>query len=311
MRSILPVWALLLGVAAGSAALAAEPEQPAALRLAAGSVATRQVVAIGRDLALDGEALADVAALDGAAAVTGRVRGDLIVLGGDARLAETARVEGDVYVLGGRLEAARGAFIGGRSAAYPTVSRAWLTLLEGPSLGLDATSTVVLGAKLALVVGWLALSLALFATSGREVLATADEIRREPFRSFATGLVGVLALTLTALFLSSLLGGLASVPLLVLVVVLALLLKLWGMVALFHACGAWLAQHLLHRRLIALHTAVCGLLVLAVVKLVPYVGLWVWTAASLIAVGATLRSKFGRREPWMQDAPAASFAPSA
>jgi hypothetical protein len=307
MRSILPVATLLL-LAASGAALAAETGATPGLRLAAGSVATRQVVAIGRDLALDGEALADVAALDGSVTVTGRVRGDLIVLGGDARLAESARVEGDVFVLGGRLEAARGAFIGGQSAAYPTVSRAWLTLLEGPSLGLDATSTMVLGAKLALVVGWLALCLALFATSGREVLATADEIRREPFRSFATGLVGVLALTVTALFLSSLLGGLASVPLLVLVIVLALLLKLWGMIALFHACGGWLAQHVLHRRLIALHAAVCGLLVLAVVKLVPYVGLWVWTAATLIAVGATLRSKFGRREPWLQDAPAASFA---
>ncbi len=80
------------------------------------------------------------------------------------------------------------------------------------------------------------------------------------------------------------------------------------LVALFHACGAWLAQRFLHRRLIALHAAVGGLLVLAVVKLVPYVGVWVWTAMTLIAVGATLRSKFGRREPWLQDAPAASVA---
>ena len=109
-------------------------------------------VALGRDLRIAGEATADAVALNGNAAVTGKIAGDLIVLGGDARLGESARVEGDVFVLGGSLEAEPGARIDGRSVSYPTISSAWLTLIEGPSLGLPAMSPVVLGAKLAPII---------------------------------------------------------------------------------------------------------------------------------------------------------------
>ncbi len=106
-------------------------------------------------------------------------------------LAATASVDGDVHVLGGTLRAERGARLGGRSVAYPTLSRAWLTLLEGPSLGLSSSSPLVIAAKLGLVAAWLALSLLLFATGGRSLLATAEEVRLEPLRCFAIGLVGM------------------------------------------------------------------------------------------------------------------------
>ena len=95
--------------------------------------------------------------------------------------------EGDVFVLGGRLEAAPGARIEGRSVSYPTVSSAWLTLMEGPSLGLSAGSPLILGAKLALMAAWLALTLLLFATSGRQLLETSDSVQANPGRNFVTG----------------------------------------------------------------------------------------------------------------------------
>src|SRR6185295_3644035 len=108
-----------------------------ALRLEKGSVARHQLVAIGRDLILDGEAQADVAAIEGSVAISGSVTGDVVVLGGDARLAPTARIAGDVFVLGGTISAAPGARIEGRSVSYRNASVAWMTLLEGPSLGLE------------------------------------------------------------------------------------------------------------------------------------------------------------------------------
>ena len=76
-----------------------------------GSVARQEVVALGRDLVVAGEAMSDVVSISGSTRVEGRVGGDVIVLGGDGRLSETARVAGDVFVLGGRLEAAPGARI--------------------------------------------------------------------------------------------------------------------------------------------------------------------------------------------------------
>lgn len=297
---------LCLGALAAPASASAPP--PDALRLAVGSVARRQIVAVGRDVRVEGEALAGVAALDGTAWIVGTVTGDVTVLGGDAELAPTAVVRGDVFVLGGELRAAPGARIDGRAVAYPTVSRAWLTLLEGPTLGLSAVSPLVLAAKLALVTAWLALTLLLFATAAPAVAATAAEVRREPLRSFVAGLVGVLALFVSALFLSAVLPGLVALPLLALVVVSALVAKLWGVVAVFLALGERLLRRPGRRRPAALHCAVAGLAVLALVKLLPYLGVWVWSAATFVGVGAALRTKFGRREPWFADP--APHAPS-
>jgi hypothetical protein len=288
----------LAAAGTGSAAASDGPSGGVALRLEKGSVARHQLVAIGRDLVVAGEALADVAALQGSVEISGRVAGDAIVLGGNARLTPTAEVDGDVYTLGGTIDAAPGARIGGRSVSYPTASSAWLTLMEGPAVGLAATSPVVLGAKLALLAAWAGLLLFFFAASGREVLSTADGVRREPFRSFFVGLTGVLAMLLTALFLSAFAGALIGVPLLVLVVLLAVIMKLWGMIAVFYALGDWIARHVFHRRIRPLTAATWGLLLLGALKFIPWIGIWSWTAATFIGVGAALSTKLGRREPW-------------
>lgn len=296
------LWLLTAAVALSATALSAGEPLPA-LVIAEGSVARSQVVAIGRDLSVAGVARSDVAAINGSVRLVGRVEGDVIVMGGDAVLEDGAVVEGDVFVLGGRLESHQGARIDGRAVSYPSVSSAWLTLLEGPSLGLSAVSPVVLGAKLALLATWLALALLLFATSGHGVLSTSDAVTLEPLRCFIVGLTGVVTLALTALFFSAFASSVIGLPLLVLVVLMALLLKLWGMVAVFHALGRWVARVVFRRLLLPLNSAVLGLLLLGGLKFIPWIGTWVWTAATLIGVGASLTTKFGRREPWFEVSP--------
>lgn len=298
-RSRVPAF-LAVALLAAPPAVAEDGEEAPALHLEAGSVARHQIVAVGRDVTVEGSALAGVTALDGDARIVGEVAGDVVVVGGDVELAASGVVRGDVYVVGGELHAGGGSRIEGRSVAYPSVSRAWMTLLEGPSLGLSAFSPQVLAAKLALAAAWLALTLLLFAVGGRGVSTTSDEVRLEPWACFTAGLVAVLAITTSALLLSALLPSLVAVPLLALVVFAATVAKLWGMVAVFHALGAALPFGR-RRRPLALHAAVAGLAVLAAIKLVPYLGLWAWTAASLVGIGAALRTKFGRREDWFAE----------
>ena len=60
MHAVLTAFLLL-----ASPASAGSPEPLPALRLEAGSLARHQLVAIGRDLIVAGEALEDVAAVDG------------------------------------------------------------------------------------------------------------------------------------------------------------------------------------------------------------------------------------------------------
>lgn len=301
----------LAGLAAlvPSAAAFAGPDDEPALIIREGSLARRQVVAVGRDVVVAGEALSDVAALDGSVRVTGRVAGDVIVLGGDVALGPAARIGGDVFAVGGRVEAEDGAAVEGRTVAHPTASAAWLTLLDGPALGTTATAPAVLGAKLALMAAWMALTLLLFAASGREMLATSDTVRGEPFRCFVVGLTGILALTLTVVAFGAFAPAIASAPLLVLVVFAGLLLKMWGMVAVFHALGEVALRLARRPRALALHTATLGLLALGVMKFVPMVGAWVWTVATLIGVGASLVSKLGRHEAWFRIADLEAVSP--
>ena len=297
----LALWAVL-------AALAVPTMADPAMRIVAGSVARSDVVALGRNLVVEGEAQRDVAVVSGDAEIDGLVAGSVIVLGGSVRLGATARVTGDIFAVGGQVMTEPGAQIGGRSVAYPSLGAAWLTLLEGPSLGLSAGSPVVLAAKLALLTAWLALALGLLAVSGRSVLATSELVASEPLRSFLTGLTAVISLFVLALGLTAFAPGIAGVPLVLLVVLFAVLLKLWGLVAVFHALGDWLTRTVLKRRLQPVNAATVGLVVLGGLKLVPWLGTVVWWAATLVGVGVALSTKFGRREPWLEPAPAGELA---
>jgi cytoskeletal protein CcmA (bactofilin family) len=300
--SLLPclLGALLgLGLAAGLAAQQTEEAAKPAYHIQEGSVARNRVVALGQDLWLDGEATSQVVVLNGQARIRGKIAGDLIVLGGDAELGEKAAIEGDLYVLGGSIAMAAGAQVEGRSVAYPQASDLWIALIEGPTLGTAADPKVVIGAKLALIAFWAFLTLLLFGVARRELLATSESIARQPFRNFFLGLTGVAAMVLTALFFSAFSGALLGVPLLVLVVVVALVLRFWGMVALFHALGTWLTRRFAGSR-IPIQAATWGLLALGLVKLVPYLGLWTWSLATFIGVGAALETRLGRRDPWLE-----------
>lgn len=274
-----------------------QPPDETAYHLQAGSIARERIVVLGRDLVVDGEAKSHAVALNGSVRIRGSVEGDVIVLGGDALLSESARVGGDVFVLGGRIEAADGAAIGGRSVAYPEASDLWITLIQGPVVGLSAFSPVILGANLALLAFWILVSLLLMGFSRRELLSTSDSILHQPFYNFIVGLTGVAAMMLTAVFFSAFSGALLGVPLLVLVAVIALVLRFWGMVAVFHALGEWLARRLkLNPPPLPLTAATYGLLALGVLKFLPLVGIWTWSIATFIGVGAALSTRLGRRE---------------
>jgi hypothetical protein len=272
---------------------------PAAVHIARDSVAASQVVALGRDLVVDGRAAAGAAVIRGSARVAGSVDGDLVVLGGNATLEAASRVDGDVFVLGGAIDARPGAQVSGRTVAYPTAPGALLVLAEGPALGLSPWSRVVVGTKLALLAAWLVTAMALVAAAWPGIDSTARAIAETPLRSFSTGLVAVVAMLLLALFLSSFLGVAAGVPLLVLLGLAALVLKLWGTIAVCSLLGRSLSRVAGSSRRGPLATTLFGLALLGALKFVPWLGVWAWTAATLVGVGAALSTKLGRREAWI------------
>ncbi|MDE2851014.1 MAG: hypothetical protein OXP74_10430 [Acidobacteriota bacterium] len=262
------------------------------------AVARDQLLAIGRDLELRGEARSDAVVLNGNARIDGVVQGDVIVLGGDVGLGPSARLGGDVFVLGGRVDAESGAAIEGRTVAYARAPSSLVVLAEGPVLGQAALSPAVALLNLGLLFAWLLVTLVLVAGFDPALKATAQSVLERPFRNFFAGLVAVLAVALTFAVLTATAPALVGAPLLAVCGVAILVCKLWGTVAVFQAVGARLLPGRLGLAGRPLTAALSGLLVLGLVKMAPYVGGWTWTIVTCVGIGAALDSRLGRRDPW-------------
>ena len=87
--------------------------------------------------------------------------------------------------------------------------------------------------------------------------------------------------------------------------VFAIVAKIYGAIAVFHALGTMIAgarsrDALDRRRWLRgdLAMVVVGVLILGALRLIPVVGTIIWMLASVFGVGTALATKFGRREPW-------------
>jgi hypothetical protein len=148
-------------------------------------------------------------------------------------------------------------------------------------------------------------AVALTLLSGREIRYSSVEMRASALHCFALGLVAVTSFVLTAIVCSYLIPYHVGVPLLFALGVVAILTKIYGMVAVFHAVGTLIAgsrtrDQLAGRKWLRgdLAMVVVGVLILGVIRLIPIVGLIVWSLTSVFGIGTALATKFGRREPW-------------
>jgi len=174
-----------------------------------------------------------------------------------------------------------------------------MTLQQAASMVQQSAVTV------SLIAVWILAAVALTLMSGREVRASSTEVRASALHCFTLGLVAVTSFVLTAIVFSYLIPYFIGVPLLFALAVFAVITKIYGMVAVFHAVGTLIAgarsrQQLDSRRWLRgdLVMALIGALVLGAIRLIPMVGPIVWGLASVFAIGSALATKFGRREPW-------------
>ena len=157
----------------------------------------------------------------------------------------------------------------------------------------------------ALLVVWLIGSIALTLVSGRDVRYSGNELRLAPLHCLIVGLLALTSFLLTAVAFNYLVPFFIGTPLLIALGVFAILTKIYGMVAVFHAIGTWLfgakrREDLETRRWLRgdLAMVIAGLLVLGAIRLIPVAGPILWGLASVFGVGVALATKFGKREPW-------------
>jgi hypothetical protein len=86
---------------------------------------------------------------------------------------------------------------------------------------------------------------------------------------------------------------LIGLPFILVVLVFDLALRVFGLTVTFAVVGEWVAKRL-NRNGISIYAAVfIGACALGLLRLVPVAGSFIWFAAALFGVGATLATRFG------------------
>ena len=178
--------------------------------------------------------------------------------------------------------------------------------IQGPMTFGDATAmmqkTAVIASLLAI---WMFAAVALTLLSGREIRYSSLEMRASALHCFALGLVAVTSFILTAIVFDYLIPFHVGIPLLFALGVFAILTKIYGTIAVFHAIGTLVAgartrEQMASRKWLRgdLAMVVMGVIILGAIRLIPIVGLVIWSLTSVFGIGTALATKFGRREPW-------------
>jgi len=250
------------------------------------------VVAVGRSVVLTAPARGRVILLGGSLTLSSRVEGDVIAWGANVDLRPGASVEGNLFAFGGRI---RGDTSAVRGRVVAPGSLASLYLAEARRLPWSAGTSVPLSVRLGIrffvLALWLLAACAVLRVRSSGVARAADSFASNPGVSAIAGLVTVAILFLSGVAAVSALPAIARVPVAGAIFVLAAALKIFGMAALFLFVGRTVQRDCSARRRPA--AVAWGLLLAGAVSLVPVAGPILWSAVSVLAIGAAAVTGFG------------------
>jgi hypothetical protein len=250
----------------------------------------RDVIRMNTDITVaENQTVTNAVAIGGSVSILsgGRVRGDAVAIGGDVNLAANARVDGDAVAIVGQVLTEEGASIGGSEVVMFSNVR---VLFD--RFGLFGTIYLINTAisLLVLLIIFVCGVFLLLLLPGHLQTITAT-INQHPFKSGMWGLGGIVAVTLfVTLFAGSIVG-----TLLIPIVQLAFaVVGLLGSVVM----GLWVGNKILPpRNSISFKQFLVGMLILALITLLPVAGGLIVLMLNLFGFGAVLLSRVGTVQP--------------
>ncbi len=259
----------------------------------AADVPAGTLTSVGRDLSISENVPGRVVAVFGKVLVNASVEGDVIVWGGDVVIGPGGSIGGNLSVFGGSIEAPEGGPlpVKGTVSTPGTLLNVYLAEMYRAPWEARSRTAVFRGLRVVGLAVWLAGTLLLLYLFGSPVARAALCAQEQWSGALLAGLLTVLSLFLAAAAALALLPAGLSIPIALFVGGLAVGAKIFGMGALFLLLGQKLLKNVSPaRRPVALAV---GFAVLGGLSLLPYVGALVWSAASVVAVGVAMLSRFG------------------
>jgi hypothetical protein len=247
--------------------------------LLAATLAAAPVPRLGADVTITQPTLGPVVSVLGSLQVEAEVSGDVIALGGDITLGRGARVSGDAVAVGGAVQ-------GVGSIAGRAVSIASLDAAAFPPAGAAAPARVAWGMRALRVGGWLIVAALLLLAFPRQVRRGGERLRLMPFRTFLAGGLSLAVWLIVVLLTLALAVSRLGVAFLLVGVLIFLIAKVLGLLAVAWLLGWGLRQVLPVAWRGEIARTGAGMFVLAVIGLLPLLGPLVWLAANIAGVGA-------------------------
>jgi hypothetical protein len=220
-----------------------------------------------------------------------QVKGEVVAVAGDIHVAPGAHVGGEAVSVGGKIVIDPGGAVDGEQVSLdvPGLGSAFALLGARPARVGHHTPLVGLARALVQFAVFFGLGLLLLVVFPRRVEALTGSVSQEPVKAVLIGILGTLALPVTALLLVVTIVGIPLVAVLLLAVLVAAML---GYTALALHLGR-LAPFRFERGAPILQLALGTALLVAVGQL-PVLGPLAWMAGWLFVFGIVLRTRFGR-----------------
>jgi uncharacterized RDD family membrane protein YckC len=231
---------------------------------------------------------------------TAVIRGSLVVIGGNATVASNAVIRRDLVVIGGLTELAAGFFPGGEHVAFGATGLGDRIRQVVPWI----TRGLLWGRPIVPNLSWVWWIFGLFFTVHflmnlvfhEPVRATAKTLAARPLSAFMAGLLVLLLTGPLALLLVMSVIGILVVPFALCAVVVAWAI---GKVAVTRAIGARVVQQeSAESRPQSMRSFLIGAAVIALLYMIPVVGLMTWALIGVFGLGSAVLSFFSamRRE---------------
>lgn len=255
---------------------------------AATDVSNIQIFKMGTDVVVPArEVLTEVVAIGGNVTILeeATVTNDAVAIGGDVIIKTNASVGGDAVAIGGQIIKEEGAIVDGNEVAI--LSNAKVLFKRFGVFGTVYFLNALFYLTYLLVIFIFGIFLLLLLPGHIQTITAT--MHNHPFKSGMWGLGSIVVITLFSALFSGSIFGFLLIPIANLAFIVAGLL---GAIA----TGLWIGKKIISRREQAFLPFLLGMLILAVISLIPVAGGLIVLMLNLFGLGAVLLSRVGTVE---------------
>ncbi|MFW6139819.1 MAG: hypothetical protein ACOC5S_00510 [Acidobacteriota bacterium] len=253
------------------------------------------VFSFGGEIIIKGKIKESVVSFGGTILVEGEVGKDVFGIGSDIQLKSNSLIGSDVVCIGGSLNKEPGSTIRGDTIYFKAPQEIF-------SKGIFTSRFYPFAFFFKLITSfiWLILAIVLAFVLPRQISYASDQIKESFGAIIGTGLLSLvifIAFCLLSALLSLLIIG---IPILLSLILLAVVLKIFGNVVLFHFAGNSISKLTGSKHPSLLISIFLGFILITLLTIIPIFGAALSFILTAVAWGVAVRTKFGTTENWFK-----------